>query len=230
MEGPLHGAKPGRKVIETLDECFKKPELDGGEEYRKLWHFYREETDEEAIVRRVKRDAYEHQTKYLQCAPGVVYALCLNLGMGNNEVYKAGSYLCGGMRGTNICGALLGARLALGVALGRANMYDPGWPREAGPSLLWDSMSIADEMTDDFRKRFGSTLCPEIQENYFGRHWFLPSDYENMEEMEMHESGMMYRVVTTYAARICEWTAGKTAKIILREWKKRGISIPMPLR
>ena len=83
----LHGAKPGRKVIESLDDCFKKPELDGGEEKRKLWYFYREETDEEAIIRRVKRDAFENQTKYLMCTQGVLYALCMNFG-GKNLINR----------------------------------------------------------------------------------------------------------------------------------------------
>ena len=229
----LHGAKPGRKVIESLHDCFKKPELDGGEEWRKLWNFYREESDEEAIIRRVKRDAFEHQTKYLMCAQGVLYVLCLHLGMGNKEVYKAGSYICAGMGGTNMCGALIGARAALGIALGRADMYEPGWPANHGPSTLERTIfhhPIADELTDKFRERFGSHLCHVIQEKYFGRHFFLPSDYEDPKQMEMHESGMLYRIISTYAAVICEWTAGNAAEIILREWKKMGISIPMPLR
>jgi len=229
----LHGAKPGRKVIESLDDCFKKPELDGGEEKRKLWYFYREETDEEAIIRRVKRDAFENQTKYLMCTQGVLYALCMNFGFGNNDVYKAGSYVCGGMGGTNICGALIGGRMAIGIALGRANMYEPGWPREVGASTLERTIfenAIADELKDMFRERFGSHLCHEIQENYFGRHFLLPEDYEDPKQMEMHKSGMIYRIVSTYAAVVCEWTAGAAAEIILREWKSLGIPTPMPLR
>jgi len=219
-----------KKLILSLGDCFKRPELDGGEEKRELWHFYRQETDEEAIIRRVKRDAYEHQTKYLMCSQSVYYALSLHLGMPNRDIYKAGSYLCGGMGGTNMCGCLLGARLALGQAIGRDEMYTPGWPRENGPSHLWDTLPIADmELSDAFRERFGSVLCHEIQENYFGRHFFLPSDYEDPVVWKIHETGELYRIVSVYAAVLCEFTAGITAEIILRERKKLGIPTPMPL-
>ena len=156
-----------KKLILSLEDCFKRPELDGGEEKRELWHFYRQETDEEAIIRRVKRDSYEHQSKYLMCSQSVYFPLSVHLGMPSRDIYKAGSYLCGGMGGTNMCGCLLGARLALGQALGRDDMYTPGWPRETGPSRLWDTLPIADnELSGRFQERFGSTLCHEIQENY----------------------------------------------------------------
>jgi hypothetical protein len=56
-----------RKLILDVKDCFTKPELDGGEEKRKLWNFYREETDDESLIRKAKRDAYEHQAKYLMC-------------------------------------------------------------------------------------------------------------------------------------------------------------------
>jgi C_GCAxxG_C_C family probable redox protein len=225
-------AKPEKvKVIMSLEDCFKQPELDGGEEKRKLWNFYREESDEDAIIRRCKRDAYEHQSKYLMCAQGVLYALSMNLGIGNNEVYKAGSYVCGGMGGTGICGALVGARMALGVAYGRSNMYDAGWPREVGETHLWNTLPVAnDELNSKFEEHFGSIHCHQIQEKYFGRHFFIGSDYEDPKVFEMHENGLLYRIVSTYAANICEWTAGVTAEIILREWRKLGIPIKMPFR
>lgn len=218
------------KIILDVKDCFTKPELDGGEEKRKLWHFYRQETDEETIKRRAMRDAYEHQVKYLMCTQSTYYGIARNLGFGNINVYKAGSYLCGGMGGTQMCGNLLGARLALGQAYGRDNMYTPGWPRENGPSHLWDTLSIADsELNEAFTEKFSSVQCHEIQENYFGRHLFFPSDYLDAEIWERHESGELYRTVSVHAAYIAEWAAGKAVEIILREWKKLGIPIPMPI-
>jgi len=230
-EKPARGAKSKRKLILSLDDCFKRPELDGGEEKRKLWYFYRGETDEEAIIRRIKRDAYENQTKYLMCSQSVYYALSLHLGFGDKEVYRAASYLCGGMGGNQMCGCLLGARVALGQALGRDNIYEGGWPRETGPSRLWDTLPLADmELSDAFRERFGSIMCHEIQENYFGRHFFFPSDYEDPVVWKIHETGELYRIVSVYAAALCEFTAGFTAEIILRERKKLGIPLRMPLQ
>ena len=219
-----------KKLIMSLEDCFKRPELDGGEEAKKLWHFYRSETDEETIIRRAKRDAYEHQSKYLMCTQSVYSAIALNLGMGSKEVYRAGTFLCGGMGGDHMCGCLLGARLALGQAIGRDNMYTPGWPRDNVPSRLWDNLPIADmELSNAFAERFGSTRCHEIQENYFGRHFFFPSDYEDPDVWKIHESGELYRIVSVYAAALSEWTAGFTTEIILREWKKMGITVQMPI-
>lgn len=225
------GAKTKKKIVTSLKDCFKQPELDGGEEYRKLWNFYREESDDEAIIRRAKRDAYEHQAKYLMCAQGVLYALCHNLGIGSNDAYKAATYVCGGMGGTNICGALVGARMAMGIAYGRANMYQQGWPREVGPSHVWDTLPLAnDELSSRFQEYFGAVNCHEIQEKYFGKHFFIASDYGDPDQLKRHENGELYRVISTYAAAICEWTAGVAAEIILREWRSLGIPLNMPLR
>jgi hypothetical protein len=218
------GSNRERRLILDIEDCFKKPELDGGEEKRKLWNFYREETDDEAIIRRAKRDAYEHQTKYLMCSQSVYFGVSRNLGFANKEVYRAGSYLCGGMGGDNMCGCLLGARLAMGQAYGRDNMYSPGWPRSREHTHFFETLLIADdELSNAFKDRFGSCLCHEIQEKYYGRHLFFPSDYEDPEIWERHKSGELYRVVSTYAAALCEWTAGKATELILREWKETSV-------
>jgi hypothetical protein len=220
-----------RRLILDVKDCFTKPELDGGEEKRKLWNFYREETDDESLIRKAKRDAYEHQAKYLMCGQSVYYGIARNLGFAHKEVYRAASYLCGGMDCTHMCGCILGARVAMGQAYGRDNMYNPGWPRDREHSHFFDTLAIADdELNNGFREQFGSTRCFEIQEHYFGRHLFFPSDYEDPEIWERHESGELYRVVSTYAAALSEWTAGKATELILREWKETGVNPYNPFR
>ena len=234
----IHGVKPGRKVIEKLEDCFQETDIAGGEEWRKLWTLYRSETKEQAIIRKVKVDALEHQTKYLICTQSVLYALCLHLCIGDKEVWKSGGHIHAGMGGfgsgkiggTQMCGALIGARMAIGLALSRQDMYAPGAPSSPGPSDFSAAAPLVFEITKKFEDHFGSSLCYEIQENYFGRHWFMAEDFEDPVQLEMAKTGEMYRIVSTYAAKVCEWTAGETAAIILREREKRGIPTPMALR
>jgi hypothetical protein len=220
-----------KKYILDVKDCFSKPDMDGGEEKRKLWQQLREETDDESIIRKAKRDAYEHQTKYLMCGQSVYWGISRNLGFAHKEVYRAASYLCGGMDCTHMCGCILGARVAMGQAYGRDNMYSPGWPRDREHSHFFDTLAIADdELNNSFREKFGSTKCFEIQENYFGRHLFYPSDYEDPEIWKRHESGELYRVVSTFAAALSEWAAGKATELILREWKETGVQPYNPFR
>ncbi len=49
------GAKPGREVIKRLEDCFQETKIGSGEELRKLWNFYKQETATQAIIRRVKK-------------------------------------------------------------------------------------------------------------------------------------------------------------------------------
>jgi hypothetical protein len=214
-----------KKLILDIEDCFSKPDLDGGEEKRILWNKLREESDYDAIVRKAKADAYDHQAKYLMCGQSVYYGISRNLGFINKEVYRSASYLCGGMDGTHMCGCILGARVAMGQAYGRDNMYAPGWPRDRELNHFFDSLLIQDdELNNSFREKFGSTKCFEIQEHYFGRHLFFPSDYEDPEIWKRHESGELYRVVSTFAAALSEWTAGKATELILREWEETGVN------
>ncbi len=226
------------KVIWNLEDAFLDTPHGGGEEWRKLWQLYRDETDEETILRRVRRDAMEHQTKYLACAQSVTYSLCLNLGIGNKDVWKFGAFICTGMGGwgsgrfggTQVCGSLIAAKGMMGVACGRMDYHETGMPRCKGDSVYGAGWGFSSKMQQLFEEHFGSITCDDIQKGYFGRSWFKAEDYDDPKQAKMHESNEMYQLVSTYAAQVAGWTAETCAKLILENWRERGIPLRMPLR
>ncbi len=79
------------KLLYHLTDVFKD------EQHRKDWQFWsRDETDDEAIIRRAVRDAYEYQLKYRACAQAVLHSLALHLGLlGDRGAIVAMTTLCG---------------------------------------------------------------------------------------------------------------------------------------
>ncbi|MEE9198254.1 MAG: C-GCAxxG-C-C family (seleno)protein [Dehalococcoidia bacterium] len=93
-------------------------------------------------------------------------------GLGDLQSFKAATVLAGGvaLRGET-CGALLGALMALGLAIGRERMEDTEQYRQAmGPA-----QEVSQRFQEELQAQFGlpspldSTLCRDIQSRIYGR-------------------------------------------------------------
>lgn len=203
------------KVMKRLEDCFEN------EEERKYFQFLRSESEDEKLIRRIKQEAFENQTKYRCCTQNVVYALQRHLEIGNKDLFKATSALSGGMigKGTHICGALVGGLTILGLVFGRADFLEPGSPREGGPSNFTRTREVGDELYQQFKETFGSVICQEIQKRHFG--WCpYPIDHSDPYHEELYQSGEIFDILSTYASQVVMKAAELTARIILREWHK----------
>jgi len=87
------------------------------------------------------------------CAESVLKAASEALGVECDGIPRIATGLCGGVSRTGeLCGALLGGILAIGLGLGKKRPHDSADPAyEAVRSLI-----------DSFRDAFGSTTCPEL--------------------------------------------------------------------
>ena len=82
------------------------------------------------------------------------------------------------------CGGLLGGTMILDYFFGRPveNLsYQECIP--ANLELIWDAMEAAKLLYDKYIKEYGTIICPHIQAQLFGRHYYFP-DPDDMEKFE----------------------------------------------
>lgn len=81
------------------------------------------------------------------CCQAVLGACCEKFDLDPETAYRLGAFFGGGMRRGEVCGAVTGALMALGLAYGDENN------RKSTKSL---------ELMKAFREEFGSNLCKEL--------------------------------------------------------------------
>jgi len=119
------------------------------------------------------------------------------------------------------CGALIAGMFAIGMEFGRKDFWEPGGPREDGPSNFQACMTLASELHDRFKEKMGTVVCRELQERNFG----LAFDpVANPEVQKMAQDGTLFDTWATHAVRVVQVAAELAAEIILRERKGRTVT------
>ncbi len=118
------------------------------------------------ILDRVAKAAYDNNRAYEGCARCVLHALQTHLNIADSPAFKAAfksstALSAGVARKGETCGALLGGLLALGLETGTENLHDF--------SGYVDTMTLASNVFDRFKEKYGTVKCFEIQEKLFGR-------------------------------------------------------------
>lgn len=133
----------------------------------------------EEHVLRAKRKALEYDRDYVGCSQSVLGALQDELGIGNEESFKASTGLSGGIaRQGETCGAIIGALSALGLVIGRERIENT----EAYRAMIEPSIRLRARFMEELQKQFsfneelGDTLCQHIQEKVLGRHFDLTNE------------------------------------------------------
>ena len=114
------------------------------------------------LIEKAEKRGYENELKYFGCSQAVVSALIETFGIGDANLLRASTALAGGIaRRGNVCGALVGGILFIGLLVGRDDMeifeqYDRG-QRYGG------------ELYKRFEQTFNTTICSEIQKTKFGK-------------------------------------------------------------
>jgi C_GCAxxG_C_C family probable redox protein len=150
-------------------------------------------TDE--FVANARKFAEESFASGLYCAESVVLALAKAQNIESEILPKIATAFCGGMSRTcGTCGALTGAIMGIGLALGRSNADDSVQPS-------YDATRI---LIKEFEQEFGSREC----------HVLLGCDLSTQEGQEMfHEEGL--------GAQCTKFT-GKAAEIAARIISKKS--------
>lgn len=130
-------------------------------------------------------------------------------GLKDEGAFKAASGLHGGIGGKrDVCGALLGASLMLGLMFGNS-MEESGKPKQPHkPGELDTPTRLVGELYKWFKKEFGSVKCQSIQARHVKEVNAEP-DASKLTDMER-----MHRIFDK-CNRLTGKTAAKTAELIL---------------
>lgn len=85
------------------------------------------------------------------CCQSVIMSCCEAYGLSEEQAYRIGAFFNSGMRCGEVCGAVSGALMALGLEYGDKNN------RQCSKST---------DFLQAFKTEFGSILCREILEKY----------------------------------------------------------------
>lgn len=131
------------------------------------------------ILNRIYARALENDRDYHGCSQSVLDSIQKEFGIGNSEAFMTATVLAGGiLRQGETCGAVIGAMMALGLVIGRDRIEDSETYRDAKLPCL----EVYNRIKEELKKAFGfegelkSTLCRDIQEKVYGRHFDMWDD------------------------------------------------------
>jgi C_GCAxxG_C_C family probable redox protein len=148
------------------------------------------------------------------CSQAVLSALQEGLNIGDTQSLKAATAFAGGMsRRGESCGALVGALMALGLEEGREKLED--LPKLQGTVV--DGIALSNEFMRRIEKEWGlkkplkSTLCWEMQEAIYGKHWNLTDPAQRTDFINSGGHG------DNGCLKVCGIAAEVTAEMILKK-------------
>jgi C_GCAxxG_C_C family probable redox protein len=129
----------------------------------------------EELVKKIRLKAHSNENMS-GCSQAVLAALQEGLGIGDVQSLKAATAFAGGVaRRGETCGALIGALMALGLYEGRERLED----LQKLQSTVSDGNKICKEFISRIESEYklkiklNSTLCRDLQDAIYGRHWDL---------------------------------------------------------
>lgn len=121
--------------------------------------------------------ANHNESEYHLCSQGTLAALMIAFGIHNPDVLRSSTAFAGGcVRRGNICGALSGALMFLGLLAGRDDL-------EMQEQAI-RGMGYMDDLFRKFEEKYGTALCRDIQKKLYDRSFDLTDEKERD---ELHE-------------------------------------------
>ncbi|MBZ5496503.1 MAG: C-GCAxxG-C-C family protein [Acidobacteriia bacterium] len=132
------------------------------------------DTDRTELLNRVEEKAGSYMNKYGGCGQCTLRALQEEMDLGGGAaVLKAAGFTNMGIALTqNICGALLGCIMAMGLACGREDFADTIYPQPEVVDETYQlprSLMLIRGFYQRFIQEFGSWSCRDLQIRIFGR-------------------------------------------------------------
>jgi len=140
----------------------------------------------------IAKTAFNNLRAYSNCCRSTLWALQVHLQLDSSDALKASASLAGGIGGTGeTCGAVLGALMGIGLALGSSDPND----LESAAAAKEASRRFVTRFTE----RFDSTRCFGVQEATVGRSCDDPS---RVAEWHVAEGPVACAAACAEAARI----------------------------
>jgi C_GCAxxG_C_C family probable redox protein len=159
------------------------------------------------LLDRVQQKATSYQFEFRGCGQTAFYALQEEFNLSDNtDTFKAANFLGYGIvREMDICGAFMGAIMAIGLAAGRANFDEPLYPdaKDIDPaSGLSKSAVKIREFYQKFVDKYGGTTCRAVQENSFDKVYELADTKQSAVFSEIHGEDC-----AEIAGQVARWAA-----------------------
>lgn len=159
------------------------------------------------ILDRVQQKATSYQFEFRGCGQTVFYALQEEFKLSDNtDGFKAANFLGYGIvREMDICGALMGGVMAIGLAAGRENFDEPLYPdsKDIDPAtgLARSAVKIRG-FYQKFVDKYGATTCLALQENNFDKVYELADIKQSAVFSEVHGEDC-----AEVAGQVARWAA-----------------------
>lgn len=131
------------------------------------------------LVKDIGQTAYDSEMTVGGCSSGALDGLMKYLGIEDPDlnIYKSSTGLSGGIgRCAEVCGALVGAAMAIGMVYGREKHVPPSMSPE-----YQDTMRRVGMLCDRYVQEFGSMRCNDVQKKMYGKTW-------NMRDSEVYQN------------------------------------------
>ena len=122
-----------------------------------------------------KQKALDIFSKQFNCAQAAFGALAEEAGIDRETALKTAACFGGGMRCGEVCGAVTGALMALGMRFGSAKENDPDRKAAANKRAI--------AFLEKFKAKNGTILCKEL----LGYNPSVPEDAEKIKELGLHD-------------------------------------------
>ena len=133
--------------------------------------------EQKQLIMEIEETACSNAKAYHGCSQWTLYALQEHLNLGNRAVFRASSALAGGVAESGeVCGALIGGLMAVGLAYGRSKLESVETSSEFS-----EAMERSARVCDGFKNEFGSLRCRDVQKAIFGKSWDLRNPEEKNE-------------------------------------------------
>jgi C_GCAxxG_C_C family probable redox protein len=159
------------------------------------------------LLDRVQQKATSYQFEFRGCGQTAFYALQEEFKLSDNtDTFKAANFLGYGIvREMDICGALMGAIMAIGLAAGRETFDEHLYPdaKDIDPaSGLAKSAVKIREFYQKFVDKYGGTTCRAVQENSFDKVYELADIKQSAIFSEIHGEDC-----AEVAGQVARWAA-----------------------
>ncbi len=162
------------------------------------------------FVEKISIKAGDYEEMSVNCAQGTIAALAEEFDFdGITELIKAASFFPGIMLRGETCGAVSGGLMALGMALGREKLSDPSYKTPEAAEELLRRRTLVWNFCEDFKERWGSTMCNCVRPAIMGRDYNTMIPEERVQFIN-DDGAKMCRQPPEYAARLI-------AEILLEE-------------
>jgi C_GCAxxG_C_C family probable redox protein len=138
----------------------------------------------EALLNAIEKEASDLEQKYRGCSRSSLAPLQKHFSIGDEKTLKASTPLAAGIAFKGeVCGALLGGLMAVGLVTASENLGDP--------KALGKSLAMGYKLYNRFVQEMGTANCFEIQRRKLGRPYNLadPKEYEDFQKAGGYTEG-----------------------------------------